>query len=158
MLDIGWPELFVIALVALVVIGPKDLPRVMRYLGRWFGKAKRVTWEFRRHWDDIMRESELDDVRREIEAVARTDPAAYAEQSIDPNREIREAFEFRGEELVNVQMPQLPPAGASPVFEGPPPDSRDYGVTAPVAAPAKDAVTAAPPGAAPAGADKDRQP
>ena len=42
MFDIGWPELFVIAVVALVVIGPKDLPRVMRYLGRWFGKAKRV--------------------------------------------------------------------------------------------------------------------
>ncbi len=109
MFDIGWPELFVIAVVALVVIGPKDLPRVMRYLGRWFGKAKRVTWEFKRHWDDIMRESELDDVKRDIEGVMRTDPATYAEQTIDPNREIREAFEFGGEELVNVKMPELPP-------------------------------------------------
>jgi sec-independent protein translocase protein TatB len=110
MFDIGWPELFVIALVALVVIGPKELPRVMRQVGRWFGKAKRMTWEFRRHWDDIMRESELDDVKREIEEVTRSDPAAYIEQSVDPNQQIREAMEFRGEELVNVQMPELPPA------------------------------------------------
>ena len=109
MFDIGWPELFVIAVIALVVIGPKDLPRVMRYVGRWFGKAKRVTWEFKRHWDDIMRESELDDVKREIQDVMRTDPAVYAEQTIDPNREIREAFEFGGEELVNVKAPELPP-------------------------------------------------
>ena len=108
MFDIGWPELFVIALVALVVIGPKELPRVMRQLGRWFGKAKRMTWEFRRHWDDIMRESELDDVRREIDNVTRTDPAAYLENSVDPDRKFREALEFGGEELVNVQLP--PPA------------------------------------------------
>lgn len=109
MFDIGWPELFVIALVALVVIGPKELPKVMRQIGRWFGKAKRVTWEFRRHWDDVMRESELDDVKREIEAATRADPASYVENTIDPDRKLREAIEFGGEELVNVKMPPMTP-------------------------------------------------
>jgi sec-independent protein translocase protein TatB len=64
MFDVGWPELFVIAVIALVVIGPKELPRVMRQIGKYFGKAKRMTGEFKRHWDDIMRESELDDMKR----------------------------------------------------------------------------------------------
>lgn len=120
MFDIGWPELFVIAVVALVVIGPKELPRVMRQLGRWFGKAKRMTWEFRRHWDDIMRESELDEMRREIEAVTNADPTAYVENTIDPNREIREAIEFGGEDLVNVSMPEVKPE-AMPAVAAPAP-------------------------------------
>jgi sec-independent protein translocase protein TatB len=109
MFDIGWPELFVIALVALVVIGPKELPRVMRQVGRWFGKAKRMTWEFRRHWDDVMRESELDDVKRQIQAATSADPASYVENTIDPDRKLREAIEFGGEELVNVKMPPMTP-------------------------------------------------
>jgi sec-independent protein translocase protein TatB len=107
MFDIGWSEMFVIAVVALVVIGPKDLPKVMRTIGRWVGKAKRITYEFKHHVDDMMRESELDDVRRQIQDVTQN-PGTYVEKSIDPDKQIREALEFGGEELVNVKMPDLP--------------------------------------------------
>ena len=112
MFDIGWSELFVIALVALVVIGPKDLPKVLRTVGQWVGKAKRVSYEFRRHVDDMIRESELDDVRRHIHDAAQTDPGAYVEKSIDPDKKIREALEFGGEDLVNVKLPDNAPTSA----------------------------------------------
>ncbi len=108
----SWSEIFVIALVALVVIGPKDLPKVLRTVGQWIGKAKRVSYEFKRHVDDMVRESELDEVRQQIQAAANTDPAAYAQNTIDPDKKLREAIEFGGEELVNVMLPENAPTGA----------------------------------------------
>ena len=62
MFDIGWPELFIIAVVVLLVVGPKDLPKVLRTVGHLAGKAKAITREFRGHVDDMIRDSELEDV------------------------------------------------------------------------------------------------
>ena len=62
MFDIGWPELFIIAVVVLLVVGPKDLPKVLRTVGHFAGKAKAITREFRGHVDDMIRDSELEDV------------------------------------------------------------------------------------------------
>lgn len=70
MFDIGWSELGVIALVALIVIGPKDLPKVMREAGRWVRKARSLAYDFQRGVDDMARESELDDIKRGIETVS----------------------------------------------------------------------------------------
>ena len=56
MFDIGWDELLLIALVALVVIGPKDLPAVLRTLGAWVAKARNLAGEFRSHVDEMLRE------------------------------------------------------------------------------------------------------
>ncbi len=109
----SWSEIFVIALVALVVIGPKDLPKVLRTIGQWVGKAKRVSYEFKRHVDDMVRESELDEVRQQIRNATNTDPGAYVENTIDPDKKLREAIEFGGEELVNVKLPDNAPVNAS---------------------------------------------
>lgn len=109
----SWSEIFVIALVALVVIGPKDLPKVLRTIGQWVGKAKRVSYEFKRHVDDMVRESELDEVRQQIRNATNTDPAAFAQNTIDPDKKLREAIEFGGEELVNVKLPDNAPVNAS---------------------------------------------
>jgi len=108
----SWSEMFVIALVALVVIGPKDLPRVLRTVGRWVGRAKRMSYEFKRHVDDMMRESELDEVRQQIQHTMNTDPGSYVENTIDPDKKLREAIEFGGEELVNVKLPDNAPNAA----------------------------------------------
>ncbi len=59
MLDIGWSEMAVIALLALVIIGPKDLPRVMRTMGKWAHKARSVSREFQSGIDDMIREAAL---------------------------------------------------------------------------------------------------
>ena len=64
MLDIGWPELVLIAVLTVVVIGPKELPVVLRALGRWVGKARALAREFRGSIEEIARESELSELKR----------------------------------------------------------------------------------------------
>jgi sec-independent protein translocase protein TatB len=66
MLDIAWSELLLIAVVAVVVVGPKDLPRLMRTIGQWMGRARAMADQFRRSFDDIARQSELEDLRAEV--------------------------------------------------------------------------------------------
>ena len=65
MLDIGYSELLLIAVVTLVVIGPKDLPRVMRTVGGWVGKARAMTRHVRSGFDTMMREAELDEMQKQ---------------------------------------------------------------------------------------------
>ena len=64
MFDIGWTEIAIITVVALVVIGPKDLPGVVRSIGRWTGKARKVTRDFQRNFETMAEETELADFRR----------------------------------------------------------------------------------------------
>lgn len=64
MFDIASSELLLVALVALLVIGPKDLPRVLRYVGNWVGKARRVAGQFRNGFDEMVRQSELEEMEK----------------------------------------------------------------------------------------------
>jgi sec-independent protein translocase protein TatB len=64
MFDIGYSELLLIAVVALVVIGPKDLPNVMRTVGKWVGKARGMARHFRSGIDTMMREAELEEMEK----------------------------------------------------------------------------------------------
>ncbi len=79
MFDIAPTELLIVALVALVVIGPKDLPRVMRTVGHWVGKARGMARHFRSGIDTMIRESELEDMEKkwkeENERIMREFPA-----------------------------------------------------------------------------------
>ena len=83
MFDIGWSELLVVLVVALVVVGPKDLPRLMRTLGRWVRKARAMADDFRASFDEMARESELDELRSEIEALRNQRPLAGLEADIN---------------------------------------------------------------------------
>jgi len=76
MFEIGWTEILLIALVAIVVIGPKDLPRAMRIVGQWTGKIRRMAGEFQRQFNQALKEAELDDVRKDVEAIVKGDPLA----------------------------------------------------------------------------------
>jgi sec-independent protein translocase protein TatB len=93
MFDFSWSELLLIALVALVVIGPKDLPRVLRAAGKWAAKARTVAREFQSSIDQMIRESELEEVRKEVEKVASTDIGHEIEQSIDPKGELQASLQ-----------------------------------------------------------------
>lgn len=76
--QIGSTELLVIAMLALIVIGPKDLPVMLRKLGQWVGRLRGMANEFRSSFDEMARQSELDDLRKEVAAMR---DAAAAEQA-----------------------------------------------------------------------------
>ena len=66
MFDLEWSKLALIAVVALVVIGPKDLPRVLRMVGQWVQRARSIAREFQGSLEQMMRESELEEVKRNL--------------------------------------------------------------------------------------------
>ena len=69
MLDIGWCEMFMIAVVAIVVIGPKELPRTLRTIGQWVAKARSLTREFQSNISDMIAQSEIEDLRKSAENI-----------------------------------------------------------------------------------------
>ena len=105
MFDIAWSELLVIIVVALVVVGPKDLPRLMRTAGQWAGRARAMADQFRRSFDDIARQSELDDLRQEVNRLQST-------QLIDPRAEIETAMYPTGNPLSGSPMDDVSPVPA----------------------------------------------
>lgn len=82
MLDLGWTEILVIGVIALVVVGPKDLPRVLRYVGYWVGKARSMAREFQRAIDQYAKEADLEDVKKVAAAPGRAKSAI--KNAIDP--------------------------------------------------------------------------
>jgi sec-independent protein translocase protein TatB len=87
MFDIGWGELVVIGIVALIVIGPKELPGVLRTLGQWMTKIRRMAGEFQGQFQEAMREAEMTELKKEVEemtAAARGfDPMATVQREMD---------------------------------------------------------------------------
>ncbi|MBH66735.1 MAG: twin-arginine translocase subunit TatB [Rhodospirillaceae bacterium] len=69
MLDLGWQELFLITLIALVVVGPKDLPLVIRSVSRWIRKVRGMAREFHETVEEVARETELDEIRAETNQI-----------------------------------------------------------------------------------------
>jgi sec-independent protein translocase protein TatB len=72
MFDIGWSELVVIAVVALIAIGPKELPGVLRMVGQWMGKARKMAAEFQGQFQEAMREAEMADLKKTFDEVKET--------------------------------------------------------------------------------------
>ncbi len=79
MIDLSWSHILLVVVVALVVVGPKDLPKLMRTVGRWMGKARSMADQFRKSFDEMTREAELDELRAEIEALRSSRPLAGVE-------------------------------------------------------------------------------
>lgn len=72
MFDIGWSEMMVIGVVALIAIGPKELPGVLRMAGQWIGKAKRMAADFQGQFQEAMREAEVADIKKQFDEVKET--------------------------------------------------------------------------------------
>lgn len=85
MFDIGWAEMALIAVVAVIVIGPKELPKVMRELGTWVSRARAMSRVFMDQLDEMSRQSGIDEVRKEAEALRHLDPVREIEKTIDPD-------------------------------------------------------------------------
>jgi sec-independent protein translocase protein TatB len=114
LLDFGWSELMLIALVALVVIGPKDLPRALRVAGYWVRKARTLSREFQSSVEQMVREAELDEVRQELKKASEIDLDKEFRQSIDPTGSLAESL--KPPELPNFAAP--PGEGAASGVSG----------------------------------------
>jgi sec-independent protein translocase protein TatB len=86
MFGVDSPELLVIAVVALVVIGPKELPGLLRTWGKWMSQMRGMASEFRGHVDEMVRQSELDEVKKQLEGSA----GGLDLKSLDPTKQIRQ--------------------------------------------------------------------
>jgi sec-independent protein translocase protein TatB len=117
MFDFDFGKLMVVAIVALAVIPPKDLPRVMRTVGQVVGKMRRMAAEFQGQFMDAMREADLDSVRKELEAL---NEKAKAETSFDPAAMIRDDATKAVERPTDIGTSTIaldPPEAAAPPHE-----------------------------------------
>ena len=98
MFDIGWSELLVVGVVALVVIGPKDLPGALRSLGKAIATMRKMASGFQDQFNEAMKEAELDELRREVAELKRTTSEIFqqADVSTHATNEIRSAIEQNG--------------------------------------------------------------
>lgn len=135
MFDIAWSELALIGAVALVVIGPKDLPKVMRTMGKWTRQVRAMAGDFQRHVDDMVRQAELDEIRKEAEATMKAadvgDIGASIEKAVDAQG-IQEALAI-DEAKIAAEVPILP-EGTVPPIPPAPEGLAAEGAPAPVAA------------------------
>jgi len=118
--DVGASELLLIVIVAVVVIGPKDMPMALRTAGRWIGKMRKVSSHFRAGLDTMVREAELEDMekkwREQNEAIMRANPGG----DVMPSAESMQAPSIADAAPKPAQLPS-PEAAAEPAPAGPPP-------------------------------------
>ncbi|PZU84296.1 MAG: twin-arginine translocase subunit TatB [Shinella sp.] len=88
MLDVGWSELLVIAVILIVVVGPKDLPPMIRAFGKMTARLRRTAGEFRAQFDEALREAELDDLRQSVDEARKLNPATSLRDAINPLRQM----------------------------------------------------------------------
>ncbi len=93
MLDIGWQELFLVGVIALLVVGPKDLPRTLGALARLYRKARGMAGEFQNGISEMVREAELDDIKRDVEKAGRFDMEKELKSAVDPTGTLSDDFD-----------------------------------------------------------------
>jgi|SRR6516165_1355447 sec-independent protein translocase protein TatB len=115
MFDIGWGELVVIGIVALIAIGPKELPTVLRTLGQYMGKVRRMAAEFQGQFQEAMREAEMaelkkqaEDLKNSVSELTKFDPMASTQKDIERAFETPE-LEKAGEPVADASPPAPSP-------------------------------------------------
>jgi sec-independent protein translocase protein TatB len=116
MLDLGWSEMAVIALVALLILGPKELPNALRTVALWVRKARKLAREFQSGVDELVREAELDEAKKTLQSASRTNLNRELEKTIDPTGEVSKAVkpDFDDKKPVAVAKTENPPASDAP--------------------------------------------
>ncbi|MEA2757096.1 MAG: sec-independent protein translocase protein TatB [Aliidongia sp.] len=125
MFDFAWSELMVIGAVALVVIGPKDLPKALKTVGIMVRRARGMAREFQNSIDDMVREADLDDVRKSLHEATHLDLDKTIHKTVDPEGELTQPL-----------FPESPPPTPAAASDTPPPEAAPMPETAPAAEPA----------------------
>jgi sec-independent protein translocase protein TatB len=140
--DLGMSELLLIGVVALVFIGPKDLPKALRVAGFWVKKARTLSREFQSSVEQMIREAELDEMRQELKRATEIDLDKEFQKTIDPTGSLAEGL--KPPELPRFSDADMPAApvqetGAAPAAQLPKPETEEPAapeIAPPPAAPA----------------------
>jgi sec-independent protein translocase protein TatB len=140
MFDIGWSELVVIGIVALIAIGPKELPAVLRTVGQWMGKVRRMAAEFQSQFQEAMREAEMADLKKQVDEVTST-MTQYTQ--FDPIDSVRKEVESLSADPFAEHAAAAAPGAEAPAGETAPQETAaPGGADAPQPAPAAGAAGA----------------
>ena len=139
MFDFAWSEIMLIGVVALIAIGPKDLPVAMKAVTQIIKKARRMAAEFQTHVDDMMRDANLDEVRQQINEIRNFDIKGTVEQAVDPDHSLRDTF------ASNPLEPAKDPTGDPPAEPQPIAVDGEPAAEAAIAAPVPQAPSFIPP-------------
>ncbi|WP_173931513.1 Sec-independent protein translocase protein TatB [Chelativorans sp. Marseille-P2723] len=117
MFDLGWSEILVIAIVLIVIVGPKDLPKVLRSFGRTTAKLRVMAGDFRKQFDEALREAELDEVKGLVDDVRKLDPRKELRQHLSPleqaGRDIRSSLDEAAKPKPEVKTEKAESLGAA---------------------------------------------
>ena len=119
MFDIGWQELFIVAVLTLIVVGPKDLPRVLRMVMGLIRKGRTMAGEFQSGIDDMVREADLDDLKKKLETASDFDIDKEIKDKLDPDGDVASEIDM-GEVQADLErsaraepLPETPAAETS---------------------------------------------
>jgi len=142
MLDIGWPELMMIAAITVVVVGPREIPRVLRTVNGYVRKARSLASEFQSSMEDMAREADLDDLKKQMKSTGDEFSGDF-EKSVDPTGDVknsmRELKDSMNERYSDKSARAPDNSVKPPVKEGEPAEHKEPATKATVAAPAPEA-------------------
>jgi sec-independent protein translocase protein TatB len=119
MFDLGWGELLVVGVVALVVLGPKELPNALRTVSNLTRTARKLAGEFQSGINEIVREAELEDARKAAQSISKGSISQAIDKAVDPGGEMKSAVADVGKDVKSISSPAsvgpvIPP---SPVID-----------------------------------------
>ncbi len=112
MFDIGWTEMLVIAIVMIVVVGPKDLPRMLRTFGKTTAKLRSMAGDFQKQFNEALKEAELEDVKKSVDDLRSFNPANEIKKQLNP-------FEKAAQDIrsgLDSALKPSPPVAAQPAM------------------------------------------
>ena len=138
MLDVGWTEILVIAIVLIIVVGPKDLPQMLRTFGRMMSKMRGMASDFRQQFDEALREADLEDVKKTIGEAQKLNPLNTIRDAVNPLRqmgnEIKADLEKSTNSISSPSPATIPVESVSSAPVAVPSETQEPASTEPVAA------------------------
>lgn len=123
MFDIGWGEMAVIVVVTLIVLGPKELPHALKTFSHWMRAARKLGAEFQSGVNEIVREAELDDAKKELQKLTANSIGQKIEKAIDPSGDLKKAINTPVEETKTALSAPAEPSDALPSLTVIPPSA-----------------------------------
>jgi sec-independent protein translocase protein TatB len=115
MFDLSWGHMAIIAVVALLVLGPKELPNALRTASQWMRTARKLAGEFQSGVNEIIREADLDDARKQLQGLNTQTIQKHIENTVDPTGELKSSLTVE-EPAAESSAPSIPaPAAETPV-------------------------------------------